>query len=226
MNYETINIYSMVANKKRIEEYRKNEMEKNIPFEDRVLKAVTNDKRILTDIEDSISLNKLKSIESGMFGGSYYHLLEKYNLTEEEIVRQNKLLDSFYKGTFQKSKVVKIHVYSLERRRLEIIKYLLLTSNYHMNINFDYEMNDIIVIPKALYLLQMLEQGKFDSIMDENLTDQLGLFDISDKPIERLNINKLKRIYDYGLFPGVFEAVIADVEKSQKVLQKIPKNRE
>lgn len=86
-------------------------------------------------------------------------------------------------------------------------------------------MNDIIVLPKSLYLLQMLEQGKFDSIIEEDLTVQLGLFDISDKPIERLNIKQIKRMYDYDLIPGSLEGIMTDVEKTQKILQKVQSNR-
>lgn len=65
-------------------------MDKNILFEDRTLKSKINDEKILTDTNYPVLLHKLQRTESGMFGGSFYHLLEKIPLTEEETIYRNK----------------------------------------------------------------------------------------------------------------------------------------
>lgn len=215
---EIIDVYTMISNNQKAAEFKKNEIESSIPFEERILRASTNDIKELENIVQPILWSKLQ--QENMCGENFWHKVASYQMSGEEKIRQANLLKGYYNGEFTDKSIALIEDYNKENSKFEIIKYFLLTKSYN-EINGQYIMNDIISLPKSLYFLQMLEQGKFSNVVDEDIDRQLQTFDISKDPIKRISIDELKKMYDVNLLPGCFELTMANVETTQKILRKV-----
>lgn len=216
----TIDVYTMTSNNQKSADFKKSEMQKSIPAEERILKASTNDEKELENIGQPISWSRLQRAAAGAFVETFWHNVNSYQMSDEEKIRQAKLLNNYYNGNFIDKPVALIEDYNKETSRFEIIKYFLLTKSYAEN-NQEYIMDDIISVPESLYYLQLLEQGMFHKIADEDISRQLQTFDISDSPIKRISISELRKMYDVGLLPGCFEGIMQNVETTQKILRKI-----
>lgn len=207
-----IDVYTMISNSKKVKEFKKREMAQKLPFE--ILKAATNNEKKLQIPKDSFSWDELNEVETGFYGGRFWHKISNYELTEEEMKRQLKLLNDYYQGNFTNKKV------ALIKKDLKTIKYFLLTQDSYQASNNIYIMNNIISIPKSLYLLQLLEQGNLYEVENEDISEQLQTFDISKEPIESFSIDMLKKMYDLQLLPGCFEGIMLNIETTQKILSK------
>ena len=213
----TIDVYEMTPNFKKTVEYKKNEME-TIPFDERVLKACSNCNRELEHTDSPIIYEKLQYRENRIPGRVYYHSITSYQMTDEEKIRQSELLGEYYNGDYKNKKIALI-----KKSKNEITKYFLLTALWYSCCDNEYVMDDIISIPKSLYLLQMLEQGKFYRVDEEDISKQLQTFNISTSPVERISIAELKNMYNVGLLHGTFDCIMDKVETTQKILQKVKK---
>ena len=221
INKDKIDVYEMSPWSDKIAEFKKNEMEK-VPFEQRVLRASTNYEHELEKNDRPISYDKLQYKTYGVWGGTFYHNVVSYQMSDYEKERQAQLLNEYYTGHIDSSKIALIEKHNKEEDRDEIVKYLLLTDTYHYD-HGEYVMNDIISIPKSLYLLNLLEQGKFYNydIEHEDISRQLETFDISKNPVWSLSLKELSDIYQFELLPGQYYNVVEKAEKTQKILQKI-----
>lgn len=217
-NDDQIEVFEMEPNKKKIAEFKKEEME-SIPQEERVITAKTNSDgmRMLSnrDIGEQVYEKKLNQNHSGLWGGNSFHCMETHTTDEKENKRQQKLLKRYYDGDFTEDPVVLL---KREAHDLKVLKYLLLTEKQYFRHGDILAMKNIISIPKSLYLLQLLEQGNFYHAADEDIQRQLETFDISDEPIMQISTSELKKMYDCKLIPGIFPAVMLNVKITQKIL--------
>lgn len=165
-------VYDLKPDLEAIENYRASEM-RNIPFEELVYHATTNGEPLLE------TKNIIKLSELNFNDGEEYH---KFELdTYKSAIKISLLLSNYIKGDYVDSRVV-----SLLNDENEAIKYLLVPfaykARYYPSFNRK-SLEDILSIPKSLYLLQMLQQGHFNALKDEDITKQLALFNLSEEPI-------------------------------------------
>lgn len=84
-----------------------------------------------------------------------------------------------------------------------------------------YEMKNIISLNKNLYILQLLEQGRFEEVVDEDIEKQLKLFDISF--VENISLKDIERIINTGLVGGTLDDAINKALVGSKILKKVLK---
>lgn len=104
----------------------------------------------------------------------------------------------------------------------QVIKYLIITDKYELqSLSKHTVMRNIIAVPKSLYLLQMLEQGNIKPISDENLEEQLRLFNLNLYPSRTIPYEYLEGAIKCGLIDNSIEQVQEKIEDSQKIMKKI-----
>ena len=227
-NGNSIDVYTMTPNAEKIARFKEAEMER-IPFKERVYKA-TCDWRSKYFENAEFEANYFDIVEnyseSGMQGEQLFHKISTYPINGGELVRQNMLLDDYYKGEFKDKPIVSIS--RIEIARYKVLKYLLLTqSSYNKFGNHDcYIMDNIISIPRTLYLLQLLEQEKIELLLKEidnnndDISKQLALFDIEKVNGTSFSMDIIEQLYAYKLVAGARCYTNMLIDNSSKILAK------
>ena len=205
-NEKVIEVFSMVS-KPEIMGYRKNHMEK-VPYERRLIEAYTDYVKPLEESDVILDDCKVEYWNSGIFGGSESHSLRKPFIDKEKYkIMCDLLTNSYFNGELAEKSAKKI-VYSCltveqllaKKKELGTLdRYLLITENYEP---ITYRiggsvMSNILVLPKELFLLQLLENGEFEYVSTQQIDEQLRLFDINK--VASFNISDINDLISYGI---------------------------
>ena len=76
----------------------------------------------------------------------------------------------------------------------------------------------IISVPKDLYLLELLNQGHFH-LINENVSEQMSNFDISNSPIKTYSLEELKEMESMGISVNAYANALEQIKSSEKVLK-------
>lgn len=161
--------------------------------------GVYNDKKIIKVYKENLVAEPPEEARS---------ILEQYNIAlrgigMEGTIKNKTILPSY--------KTVK-----------QVIKYLIITNKYELqSLSKHIVMKNIIAVPKSLYLLQMLVQGNIHSISDENIDEQLRLFNLNLYPTKTILYEYLEDAIECGLIDDSIEKMQEKIEDSQKILKKI-----
>ena len=222
-----IDVYTMTPNAERIASFKKAEMEQ-IPAQERVYKTTCDlDFTYFRNakIGDYYQDDYLNYSDSGIYGGRFFHSISTYPINDDEIVKQNKLLDDYYKSEFKDKPIV--CTFKIELARYKVLKYLLLTQSYNKFGYQDYyTMDNIILVPRTLYLLQLLEQEKIELLSKEiddyndDISKQLATFDIEKVNGTSFSMDIIGQLYDYKLVSGARCYTNMLIDNSSKILAK------
>lgn len=84
-----------------------------------------------------------------------------------------------------------------------------------------WEIKNMINLPRSLYLLHLLQHGKFSKLVSENITRQLNLFEIDY--LRSVSLKDIEDMIKTGLVSGTVIGAIEKAETGSKILQKIKK---
>lgn len=102
----------------------------------------------------------------------------------------------------------------------EPIYYFLITNCYKKyGLSNNMIMENIMSLPKSLYLLQLLQQGNIRNISNENITEQLNLFKFNKTPLRYIPYEHIKSALRYGLMDDTLNNINTKIENSQKILK-------
>lgn len=207
---------------RRLCDYKKEEMNK-IPFEMRVMDVETNDfskkSTNLENAEDSIGYYRFvyDNYDSDFHTSEFsriYRLDEFSNSNEIKCCK--KILDEYYHQKKSSSKVLEV-----THSRDEYINYLLLTREHYTHSSRESCMENIICLPKSLYLLELFLQEKFDLLTDEEIKEILKLFDMEGL-VKKSSYEELKELRKFDIISKKeFKKIERGIEKSEKVLRLI-----
>lgn len=209
---------------KKIGEYKETEMSK-IPFEMRVMDIETNDfskkSDNLENAEDSISYYKFvyDHYDSDFHTSEYSRIyrLDKFS-SSTEIKNCKKVLDKYYHQKKSNGKVLEV-INSSD----EYINYLLLTEPHYSHSSRESLMENIICLPKSLYLLELFIQEKFDLLTNDDIAEILKLYEIEGL-VKKSNFEELEELKKLNLISkNEFKKIERKIEKSEKVLSLINK---
>ena len=227
---KSLDVYDFTANKDDLVDYRMTQMEQ-IPETERIFVAEThvgpygdsplfegytgktfNDQVLSASYADNDSEERKKGDAY-----RYYHVLRSDNISK----RNNEiLLDCYELGHLTDKSVVQIQ-YS------EIMKYYLLKRTiYDFVVSDDYgkyyKMEDIIQLPESLYLLQLLEQGRFTSLDGKDISQQLALYTLSK--INEVSMEELQKMDTCGITQDAYSRTIKKSKNDAHIL-KLIKNK-
>lgn len=80
------------------------------------------------------------------------------------------------------------------------------------------EINNLINLPKSLYLLQLLQHGQYGRLLFEDITRQLSLFDI--EYLKKVKIMDIKNAIETGLVSGTLYDAVSRADVGSIILQK------
>ena len=210
-NGKFIDVYKLEPKLDKIKEYKMSEMRK-IPSNERVWMAVTNDcdLRKLEKINISSSYSDL-NIRGKRYDFDYFHLFRPSNNVDKNL----QFLEWYYDDEDFIYNLCKI------RRDSKYMYILRLQDEYNLPVfNADeYIMDGIMNVTESLYLLEALLQEKFNLIGDNNVTEQLKLFDIQH--YGRINTSVLKNICEYKLLTDSYESIINRTKGNENVVSKV-----
>lgn len=221
-NGNNINVYSMEPNHLKLMKYRHSEM-KRVLAKSRLYYARTNGEGMLGSTEEPIFMSQVN--KGSRYRSEYtYHELAHYKMSSEQRLKEDKLLERFYKGEFTSRKIVRIKDFDKnDKRRWNIKMYLLLTDYYYLKSSFNRikEMHGIIAVTKSLYLLSLLEKGEFGRVIQEDqyeIGEQLNLFDISDMPCDVVKFDEMRNACKVNLLK---QETISNMEEKIVATQKV-----
>lgn len=210
-----ITAYKMIPDLTKITEFRKSEIEQN-SADERFYEATGcgyNGKRLENaEIGEDYLWGTLNS-KSIYFPKRDFHKIS--SVLEN---RKSNLLEQYYNGQFSGNPVIVVK----ECLKKEIIKYFLLTEKEYRNDSGLFKMSGIISISRQLYLLQLLEQGRFDLFLfaitpDYVPNSQILMSDFTPKEdvdnlLEMFNLEEyfnlstelLEKLYASNLINGSF----------------------
>lgn len=231
----SIDVYDFTASEENLEKFRKEQMEQ-IPQDERIMFAETHVKlygetpllkaHIGKNFNNEILLSDYADNEEIKDTDKYgrYHVLKNDKGNDKENDKENDkkheiLLDLYIHGQFTDRSVVRIQY-------PEIMKYYLLRrisygylGEYDGGKNF--KMEDIIQLPESLYLLQLLEQGRFTLLEDKDITKQLELYTLSK--IYEVSLEELQKMDTYGITKNSYSNTITKAESDKQFLKRIKK---
>jgi hypothetical protein len=169
--------------KKRIREYREKELMGNIPFDILFNQALSvNAKERVFDREDVIhdyelnTMNMDNSFQNLFYENIHHNVLYGNKFITYEInPRQRQKLKVFLKnyldGLYDNKRTVIIE------NQDGSLRYFLITCVYHHSNNpsFKIEMNNIMLMPKSLYDLQLFIQGRYDELDEATIEDIINI---------------------------------------------------
>ena len=199
-NGNIIEAYELIAKAQEIIKYRKEKLQL-IPEDEQIKEAYCRgwitppfDKQAVDDIK-IYDYKKYDIFEAGEEPTMFYHFLRNM---DHDIPFTKSLfnghLNCYYKGDFINRPVIRMQYENG-------MKYFLLTEDSYTSlcsITSEKSMPYIIQLPKCLYLLQLLENGRHFLIKkDDDINEQLDLFDINY--IDKFSKNTLVKMNKCGM---------------------------
>lgn len=211
-NGESIDVFTFNERNEELRQYKINEMSK-IPIDKRCLYT----EEIVTTFQATPILLKkdlyTEEISTKDLIGKNKSLNYYTDLKDAE-----DLLELYYSDNYTYRPVARL-------RDLKKLRYLLVASNYNHireeNNKITMKVDDIIEIPKSLYLLQLLQQQKFSTIINEDLSEQLNLFDFSY--INNITLEKINKMDACGATNNIYSNIINKSNNDKHILKLLKK---
>lgn len=209
-------IYSLDTTIDKIANFKREQM-LTIPEEYRILTAKTNDKKYLESSGEDIAYSELEYSKVDIINGMDYHILRASEQLEDI---KKMILDVYYKrlGTVGRLKRITFNEFSN-------IEYLLLINERYQSEIYDYKnaaMNDIINIPRLLFVYERFVRENLLGVTDEELRQILDLYTLSP-PLETIDLNEVYKLDSYKVTQSTGIQVLNKIETSKKILSLITK---
>lgn len=210
---DKIEIYDMKGKSEEIKKYRKGVISRH-KNDDLFYSLKTNNLRTRKEFENfneiflySISFDNYDPLDVS----SYSELkLSEY---------RNDILERYLVGLYDG--LEPINVFKVNKLQKEIVHRFLRTSDVEENdINFHriWEFNNLIDLPRELYILQLLLLGKFKELENENIRKQLSLFEVNH--LKSVKLLEIKEMLETGLVSGSLENIENMASIGRKILSK------
>ena len=219
-----IDVYTMNPKVEELKKYRRNVMRRQ-KIEDMFYSLKTNCKETIESISrgsevDIKILNFDKDSITGERLWSNLQLMGNVEPCEKEV--QQEIIEKYIDGVYDSVKPVKVSDCNWDDLKCVELNRLLKTSgarivtkNSQGNV---WEIKNMINLPRSLYLLHLLQQGKYGELISENITKQLSLFDI--EYLKSVNILDIKDMIETGLVSGTLFNAVEKANIGSKILQK------
>ena len=199
-----LEVWTLKPRIEEIIEYKKKEIE-SIPENKRILShvAVRRGKR-LNSTYTAVTCphyDLSKDIEGLGYSDCFYYK----PVTEES----EEIYNAYLNGDQELISETKLfQIVGINEKDVPVSKmYIFGTGNYD-NRYRDAVLNNLINIPRSLYILTALESGKLDLIKGLDASEQLKLFDIEF--VKTIDTNNLADLIEYGLVPN---SIISETQK-------------
>ena len=210
---EIIYVHSLEASKDDLYNYRFEQL-KQIPYDEMIFRGVTGigieEYEIFKEYRDKLDsvIIQMKNVNGK------YHQLERDYCYGSGIIKKQ-LLEDYYMGKLNDKKIATV-------QDLKELKYFLLSRDEYIYYPNRKILKGILQIPKSLYLLSLIEQEKYSLIKDEDIEEQLSLFNF--KQMGEIDLNYLAKLEFFGIASNCVLNTIKKAENDEHIL-KLLKNK-
>lgn len=223
-----IDVYTMNPKVEELKRYRKNVMRRQ-KTEDIFYRLKTNcpdtierirrwsniDIKLLNYDEDTIIVVRL-----GVKPWSKFQLMGNVEPCEKKV--QQQIIERYIEGEYDSINPLKVLNCNWNDVKCDEFNRLLQTEGARIVIKNSqgnvWEIKNMINLPRSLYLLHLLQQGKYGELISENITRQLSLFDI--EYLKSISIMDIKEMIETGLVSGTLFDAVSRADVGSKILQK------
>lgn len=220
----SIDVYTMNPKVEELKRYRRNVMRRQ-KIEEMFYSLKTNCEDTLEKINlgGAVDIKLLNYDRDTIIGvGPWSRLQLMGNVESYEKETQKEIIERYIEGEYDSAISVKTFDYNWEddistelNRLLKTEDARIVTKNSQGNV---WEIKNMIDLPRSLYLLHLLQQGKYGELIFENIAKQLTLFDI--KYLKSVNIMDIKEMIETGLVSGTLLNAVSRADVGSKILQK------
>ena len=166
-----IEVYYIVPKSENLKKYRKSELKK-VKEEKLFYLFKSNEKNIIKLFKDRKSVN-IKNLNSDELFIKEVSILNPNNFIRIET--RDKLIESYIEGKF--SYVHPIEIFEDGKNSKKQLQFLLAPDNMRIQDGV-LNIENILNLPRSLYILQLFEIRKFELLQNEDITKYLKLFNI------------------------------------------------
>lgn len=210
-----LTIYSLDTTIEKISKFKKEQMS-TIPETFRVLVATTNRyyKKCLNSNDEDIDYRQLELRVQEIPELFLYHTLEPSNQSEEE---KQMTLEKYYKIIEPNGKLKRVTSNSVSE-----INYLVLMNEDYQYSKNCHKMNEIINIPRLLFVYERFIRGNLSSLTDNELNKILDLYTLSE-PLDTIDLNEVNKMALYKVTESSETQLLSQLSRTEKILSLIKK---
>ena len=152
-------------------------------------------------------------------GGSVYHALSPYEMTEEQLTKQQAILESYYQRKEAYDTICKV-IGGIKNNKYQPNLHLIPLTAY-LESAYYYYIENILNVPYELYQLEYFLKGNLEKI-EEDLLMEFKNFYLLNGPVESFDKHLLRDLAKFEL--GLSENKIQEkLAKSTKYLELVRK---
>lgn len=241
-NGENIDIYSITPNQEKFEKYKRDCITEQIPLGERVWGIETNiNKNIINTSQNYNKFGTLNPIDffkdtidfqnRKLLNNTYHKLIKEY-IPKNEETNENYLsnvLTQYINTVSIRRQLMRVFRHNEKYNEIKVDKYFVLplrsefwtlyTTQNNGSTQIKY-IDGIVSIPKDLYMLELINQGYYE-LIDDNITEQLSKFDISNNPIKTISLDELKALEEMGIASFACHNALQQIESSKRLIKHI-----
>lgn len=229
-NENNIDVYSFEADIKRLKDYRENLL-KGKKLCDIFYILETTDKTIMNkfvkgdkiDVNQFKRGNKLNSCDS-----VFVNYPENYYSLKTNEILHHEIINNYINGEYTK-KIPTTVFQKEDGDESFVMDYLTTKDSIQVSSKTDkktyYRLDDIIKLPSELCILQLLENGRFDQVLNSRIdfSEQIKLFDIQQ--IKTISEDVIREMCTYNLINENYKEIDRKINTTQKILKKMNDKR-
>ena len=220
-NKNKIDVYEVLADTDKLKQYRKKILD---TYQEHKLfyTLKSNVSETVFDFIDLFSINQreIEYVKETPKKKKYYSkLLLSTPIKRKERKIQKEVLEKYINGEYQALYPLVVYQFHKNTCTEEELYYFLRPHN-EVRHPREWHINNIISLPKELYLLQLLELGSTGAIpRNEDLSDQLKLY--TKKKIGSANMDKLELLINTDIVRQSMNSIYERLEIDEPLLKKI-----
>lgn len=191
-----VEIFELVPNEKEILRYKQDELER-IPKEERFCKHITNIKGRKLASEDGIELCPHTKRNKKIEGLDYNDMFDYEEYTDAREGLRRLYVDQDYES-FEYPRLFRI--IGVDKNNQHVRNAYMFTTEDYRESYRNAEMGNIILLPRTLYLINLLETGQLKLLQGEDCSKELSFFDLNH--VNSVEWDAIEKLEKYGLFDG------------------------
>lgn len=223
---ENIDVYKVSKKADLLKKYRENILNK-YSHQPLFYTLKTNVSDTVSEFKDSLSIDidSIVYTKKATKNKDYYSVLEESNLDEEKVqTKQKEILNNYLNGSYSELIPSKVYKYNYQINDEEEIYYFLKPES-EIRKTREWVFNNVIRLPRELYLLQLLELGDTNRLPEANEMEEQLTFFVKEK-IGSASISELKLLIDTDLIRQSIGSVHERLDTDTSFLNKIKEEKD
>lgn len=219
---DAIDLYTIEEDSRKIKRYKKEVLQRN-KGANLFLSLKTNNERTINEFNGSTDIEycSLNYDDSTPTNLGYYSQIYQSN-------KQDDILEQYIEGYYDSIIPKRVYTYSkedgLDHELFHLLALEEVRKAYPTLRGSEYSIQNMLNLPTTLYLLQLLQLGKYENLASRDISRLLELFNI--EYLKSVKLSEIEEVLATGLVNGSMEEVLKKAETSSLILRKVRKRQE